>query len=784
MGINGSLGTVLQGVSEQQPRVRLPGQVTAQNNMHSDPVRGLITRPPAIETGELGTDATPLKFDTIEIEGVKYIVGFRSGVLRVWTTAGSEFTVNIQDGDATNYVGDTLRFHVYDDTIYVSNPDVVVDEDSTVDTSDVMLRQGLVQCLGGSFGRNMRIKITYEDATVASGFYNLPDTDPDKVNGEDIMGELINTAPGALTTDGDLKGTTTLTLKNNVLLVTDTDFEFKITTEDGDDDKVLRSHTTLAKKIEDLVKWAPHGTLVKVEGEDKAADDFYMRFEVEEEETVGAGFGVKGLWREGVNAEEPLSLDFTTMPHVLFLSEGEFYFQRNLWESRRAGDQDSNPHPSFVGQAVADIGGFQSRLTFNAGANFVGSRTNFPFDFYAKSVVVESDSDPIDFASTTEKETKLKFQVPFDRDLLLTSKTHQFIVSGLTPLTPSNAAMVQTTDFEMAGEARPSSTGRTILFPYTIGTHAGLKEFFASDEIASNGADNLTQGITKYIDGEIIQIETSTNFEMTLIRTDHAASSKVMWVYKYLWDESEVKKVQSSWSKWSFPHDVVGMYWEGSKATVILLDGTNYILTTVDMDFDTHAVGYLPTLDRQTDEVADGSFQVSLAYDNAEFVQHTGCVMPGSRATETTKTGSGPYTYTFDSITVPSGATVIAGLPYVSDVTPTMPFTKTRDGKSKRLEAIIVTKFAVAFENSGYITATRTSKYRATDQVIDNNKFIETDDPDDVDQIGIRDGVFKIPHGERSDWSSLKLEALDIRPMTIMEIDWWGQRFTRGKRVT
>ena len=67
MGINGSLGTVLQGVSQQQPRVRLPGQVTEQINIHSDVVKGAVSRPPVLEIKVIGTEAVAMKFDDIEI---------------------------------------------------------------------------------------------------------------------------------------------------------------------------------------------------------------------------------------------------------------------------------------------------------------------------------------------------------------------------------------------------------------------------------------------------------------------------------------------------------------------------------------------------------------------------------------------------------------------------------------------------------------------------------------------------------------------------------------------
>ncbi len=784
MGINGSLGTVLQGVSQQQPRVRLPGQVTEQINIHSDVVQGAVSRPPVMDIANLGTETTAMEFDDIEIDGVVYIVGFHAGELRVWDTEGTEFTLVNQDADAIAYIGTAMGFHVYDDTIYVTNRDVTVLADGTIDTSDVMLGQGLVQCLGGSFGRDYKITITYSDGFTASGTRTIPDNDPDFVNGGNIMSFLIDDATLGFDRPANLKGTTTVTLIDNVMLVTDSAFTFTLTVSDGDDGTVLRQHVKVAAKIEDLTQWAPHGTLVKVEGEDVAADDFWMRFEVEDETTVGDGFGENGLWRESVDYEEPRSLDFTTMPHIIFKNGDTFYFERNLWESRRAGNQESNDHPSFVGHKITDIGGFQSRLMFTAGPNNIGSRTNFPADFYAKSVFREVDSDPVDFNSTTESEVDLRFMVPFDRDMLLMSDKHQFIVSGLGPLIPETASMVQTTDFEMAGAARPSSTGRTILFPYTIGAHAGLKEFFASDEIATNGADNLTKLVTKYIQGSIIQIATSTNFGVTMIRTDSAAAAHKLWVYKYLWDDSEVKKIQSAWSKWEFPLDVHGMFWVGSEIFVIMRDGNDYILGSMDLDFAPHDVGFLPTLDRQTDEVADGSSEVTLEYADAVFVQHTGCSDPGTRATPTSVTGSGPYTYAFDTTTVPAAATVVAGLIYTSSITPTMPFRKARDGKTKRLDAVVVTSFHVAYEDSGFITATRSSRYRSVDQVLDNRVVIEADDPEDLLQIGIRSGTFEIPWGERSDWSALTLAAADIRPIQLLEIDWPGQSFTRGQRVS
>ncbi len=915
--------------------------------MMSDVVRGLITRPPVVDVADLTGSATVLKFDDIEIDGVKYLVGFREGVLKVWDTAGNTFVVNNFDiavtiasggtftessknlnktaafasytwasGDriyitggtavvagsyevasktdddnivlvlditsdasdptdvtaedaTTLYLGDNMQFSVYDDTIYCTNTDKVVAEDDAIDSSDYLENQCMIQCLGGSFGRDMTIELIYtgvieQDFTnatftnstknlnktgafasyvwasgdrimitagtactfgsyeiasrtdddnivlvldittdasspinVAADYFrkclhNVPDgPDPDKVNADYIMTQLTDgMGTGAPignnnTITGTLVPSTIITKFRNVMWIFDDTERFALTVTDGDDGKVLRSHINTAKDIEQLVRFAPEGVLVKVDGEDEeSADDFWMRFDVEDETTIGNGFGTEGTWRESVNAFEATSLDFRTMPHILFELGGEFFFERNLWQERRVGDSDSNPHPSFVGETISDVGGFQSRIMFTAGANVIASRTNIPSDFYIKSIVASADSDPLDFASTTESEVALKWMVPFDRDMLVMSEKHQFIISGTTALTPDNAAMVLTTDFEMAGQSRPSSTGRTILFPYQIGVHGGLKEFFSSDEIATNGADNITETLSHYLHGDITQIATSTNFNTALIRTDSglhhdgADVAATIYVYKYLWEG--IEKKQSSMSRWTLPLDVKYAFWDNETIFVIMRDGNDYVLGSLDMDYATHAIGFTPTLDLQEDLTANGSFEVTYPFTGATFVAHTDCTNPGAQVTEASESGSGPYTYTFAEADVPSGAVVVAGLPYDSFVIPTMPFIRDRNGTPVVDTRLVVTDFTVVYELSGTINSLMTSKYRA-DKTHSNIKAITVGDVEDVDQIGIRSGDFTIPWGEQSEWSTLRLTATGIRPMAILEIEWRGQPFKRGK---
>jgi hypothetical protein len=112
-----------------------------------------------------------------------------------------------------------------------------------------------------------------------------------------------------------------------------------------------------------------------------------------------------------------------------------------------------------------------------------------------------------------------------------------------------------------------------------------------------------------------------------------------------------------------------------------------------------------------------------------------------------------------------------------------MPFIRDRDGAAIKNANIVVTEFNAYYEESGYINSTLESKYRAVPRSYSNQQIITLNDPDDPDNIGIRSGVFKVPWGERSDWSELTLSTDDVRPMTIIEVEWIGQVLKRGRRL-
>ncbi|MDG1314187.1 MAG: hypothetical protein P8P29_01515, partial [Flavobacteriaceae bacterium] len=805
--VSGTLGSLLQGVSQQPAHIRNDGQVTEQINMVSDVVRGLTSRP-ATELVAYNAGATPaLTFRNVTIGGERFQIGFEAGNLEVIDSLGVSRTVTL-DAGVSAYIGAGMEVYVYDNVTYLLNRDQVVamDASTAAAEAEVVKDEGLVTSLGGEFSHTYTVTLEYSDGTKAVGTYTVPDGTTAGDASQAASTYIVEQLDISLSGHANIKAGTLVTTEGSTLRITGAP-DLKVTTTDGSGGTLLRSQSNVVDSTADLAKFAPHGTLVRVEGGKGDEDDFWMRFEVEGA-TVGASFGSEGTWREWFNPSEPSNFDLATMPHVMVLSGGAFTVSKGNWQGRRVGDSVTNPEPSFVGETIRDINGFQSRLVVIAGPHVVMTRTNIEVDFWKESATLESASDPIDIMSTAETEFALEWIVPFDRDLILFADSSQFIITGSAALTGSNASMVQTTNFEMGNAARPASTGRTLLFPFSNGGFAGVKEFFSSAGTDASDAVSITQVQDEYMRGAVTKLTASTNFSFVLVQTDHVDEQKTLFVHQYYYSGEE--KAQASWSRWDFPYTVVNVFFSGSQLYILMYDATlGYIQTTLDLDIpDNVETGYPVTLDvlgaytaatvsgeyvlpdyvdityAETGIADANSTFIDLPWNDARVVQGTGCTIPGQTANAVvTDLGGGTYRYLLENTSVPDSATVLAGLPYTSAVLPTMPFIRDKTGAAITRSKLVVTEFIAYFEESGYINSTMTSKYRSTPLVYSNAEIVTANDPDDPAGKGIRSGQYKIPWGERSDWSELTISSDDVRPMTIIEVEWIGQVLTRGRRL-
>ena len=788
--VDGSLKSLLQGVSQQPARDRLPGQATLQDNFSSDPITGLTRRPATDLVNKLITSADVRgwhDFDTKD--GQKFIAAFYGNTVKVFDLNGNERTVTI-DSNATAYLATVgeLRASTIENDTYVVNRAKTVTMLPTVREyfNDADRRQAfIVQVLGGQYGRNYTIRINgtqYASITIADGSekWHISQTRT-KWIAEQLFNQLPGTMAGA---------TWHKVIQDDIIVLwTDNGNDYTITVNDDYGNVNIKANGMTVARNEDLPRFAPHNMIVRVAEKTDPETDIWFRFIVDGKEDDWAyntlQFGQQGYWQEAVAPDTTIDFDNSTMPHMLrfYPNDGTFKFMRVDWSERAVGTTTSNPDPSFVDARITDVGTFQGRLVFTSGPNVIMSRTNKEQDFWFGSASAQAQSDPIDVRSKVEAST-MQAIIQHNRDLVIFSNKGQFIIYGRTALTPENAALVLTSAFEAELRAKPVGSGRNVFFATNFGSYTNIREFFVESGTDINDSRAITQHVKKYIEGRVTKLSASSNYDTLLVQTDNDART-IYW-YQYIWTDTE--KVQSSWSKLMFPSGVVYTFFDEEIVYVIQKDGDDYYLTRMSLDVqDSAAMAYHVHLDNRFD-VFDVSRQFVLPYDYLQgqmllAVQSTNCPNPGLLAPIQSIVYDPAYGWVVTLKSDMFGGDIIVGTRYMSRYQPTMPQVKDQDGVKVGTGNLVISKFKTALSKTGEIIGRVLSKYGNGPDVRFNGRIVG----DLNNQVGVQplsDDTFILPYGQKADLAEIEFYTESHLPLTMLDIEWEGQYMKRGKRIS
>jgi hypothetical protein len=301
------------------------------------------------------------------------------------------------------------------------------------------------------------------------------------------------------------------------------------------------------QRFTNLPASAPDGFTVKITGEKGSnTDDYYVRYDTETQ-----------VWRECVRPGLKNHIKNNTMPHVLVReADGTFTFKEAEWNAREAGDEDSNPLPSFIDNTINDIFYHRNRLGFLSGENVILTRSADFFNFWMASAMEVQDTDPIDLAVSDNKIATLYHAVPFDAELILFSKDAQFALRSDNVLTPKDAYLTPpVTHFGCSLKATPVNAGRNIYFLAERSEFSTVREFFvAADNTDSKDAQDITSHVPSYLPNGTYKIAPSSVENILMFLTEGDEES--MYVYKYLFIDSV--RQQASWSRWSLGGTIYG----------------------------------------------------------------------------------------------------------------------------------------------------------------------------------------------------------------------------------
>jgi len=566
---NGNIKNLLQGVSQQPRRDRRPEQNAEQINCYSSIEDGVGKRPggrqdlAGLVIGSFG-NAAKHSYDrgdgseryTMAVGNSGFhVVDVLTGTLRNTSSSPAGAVDYLQDFTASGTdPKDYLRLFTIADTTLLVNTTATPAMENTASRPDW---QAAVHCVAANYGFTYSIRI--DGVTVAS--YTTPSTitvtissttqdisKPVSLKTSDIMTQLWNGGLSAWVTANGV--TASRSFDNSVIVLTKDTGTFNFEVYDANNNNDLKivgdSHTV----YEDLPAKCLPGYKVKITGHDRdEANDYYVEF-IRDDGKTDVG---RGHWKESVGFDVLQSFDEETMPHqIIRESNGDFTLSPNTWVDRKAGDDDSNPVPSFIGKTIKSIGTYQDRLVLISEENAIASVTYDQFNMFSESVIQSSDDDPIDTSSSDNKVTNLEHLLIFNSSLLVFSDKAQFIHPEEKAFTSKLFALSSKSRYSMDIAAPPVASATSVFFPYRFGEFIGVREYKTEALTGTVTAKAVTQHVQKYIPGRCEQIVSSTDYDILVVRSSGDAKS----LHVYEWFDQDATRKQSAWHTWTFRTDI------------------------------------------------------------------------------------------------------------------------------------------------------------------------------------------------------------------------------------
>lgn len=779
--ISGAIPNLINGISQQPASLRLKTQAELQVNGLSTVVDGLRKRPSSEHVARLmGVGAADGAFiHTIRRDENEFyiLVITNDGTIRVFDQFGVERSVSGSTAYFNNVVTaatDITATSVADYTFIVNKNQTIAKGSAT---SAVRPKEAMVYCRQGDYLTDYTIKITDKSTNTTYTYEYTTKDASTSANQEDVKTDKIIDQLLTQMTGTAVNGSTPTALPNyfyrkkigSTIYIRRTDGgDFTIESEDSRGDTFLKSFKGQTRDFTALPPKGEIGFTIKIVGNAKdEEDDYYVSLQDPE----GNG---QYVWRETLAGGINTDFEVGSMPHQLISNaDGSFTFQQAPWEERSAGDDLTNPFPSFTDQKISDIFLYRNRLGFLSGENVIFSEAGEYYNFFAKTVLTLLDTNPIDVAVSNNQVSYLRHAVPFAQSLLLFSDLTQFNVESGETLTPSTISIDVATQFECSLRARPQGSGRFVFFATRKGQWSGIREYFVED--STNNTTNaleVTAHVPRYLSGEITKLCASSNEDTLLALTEDEPNR--LYVYRYFW--SQESKLQSAWSHWEFDGRIINADFNKSDIYIIIERDDGVFLEVINLSRDTSTQetsgNFSIHLDRRFKYGYGGEASMPYIDPNAVFVDKDGKqlnITPNSAEATLLNTELG-LNQDF----------VYCGIPFDFRYRFSEVVIK-EDNEPITIGRLQLRKMAVVFNETGYFEVVVTPEHRDpsifdfTARYIGSNKNI-------IGKVPIESGTLQIPVLGKSNGISVEIRSSSHLPVTLQSAEWEGYYTLRSTR--
>ncbi|TCV62306.1 phage tail protein [Neorhizobium sp. S3-V5DH] len=822
--ISGAIPNFANGISQQAMALRLATQGDLQVNAYSTIIEGNKKRPPTEHVAALGDtliNGAPLFTHLIQRDTTEqyWVFATRYGI-RVFDINGVEKTVNAPNGwgylnHSASLTTAPFRACTVADYTFIVNQTKATAMDATV-TPDFK-SDAIFNIQAGNYGRTYEIKID----GVVKARYRTPDGDSaaqsPAVDVSYIAERLLNgkTITLETTVNGQSNGNWTwkatdtnlaangitpangwtTSVMGGVIYVRKNDgTTFKATLDDGYNGNASKLIQREVQDFSSLPQRCVNGAAVEITGTPgNDFDNYYVRYDTKDDDSPA------GVWKEVPMPGIKTSFNASTMPHVLVReANGTFTFKPPDWNLRKAGDDDTCPVPSFVGKKVNEVFFFKNRIGYLSGESVIMSRAGSYFDFWRATATSLLDDDPIDVAGVGAEVAILHYaEAQFDR-LVIFSDRRQYILMGNELLTQKTVSIRPSTAYPSAPQVAPVSSGRSLFFAMDRGLYTMIREYIMDADSAQADADDVTSHVPQYIPGKPTLMAAAPQEDLLAVYSPKDAAS--LYVYKYYWNGED--KLQSSWSKWSFPGVTKVLNFKFIDSTLLMVLDRGGSVFFEKMDVQPGAVDengeFVVNLDRRvlvssktgrTYDPFDDKTVVPVPFDPSE-VEYV-CVTAGKTSGSTKNHGIKVQIAEVgvDTVTLYGDMrkeNLFFGIDYTMRYRLSTIFIRQQSqsgGTSAITEGRLqLIKLMLQYSKSTFIRVDVTPLGRSTRTYIHNGRLMG--DPENkVDVATLRDGTFGVPILAQNNRVDIEIINDSYLPSSVLSAEWTGEYVQRTRRT-
>jgi len=314
--------------------------------------------------------------------------------------------------------------------------------------------------------------------------------------------------------------------------------------------ELLNVLTDSVKDIADLPNVCKHGYVVKVANSDAEEDDYYVKFFGHNDRDG------EGIWEECAKPGTNIEIDPGTMPlQLVRQANGTFTLSTVTWDNAQVGDTSidgTNPQPSFIGNTINKMMFFRNRLVLLSDENVIMSRPGDFYNFWVKSAIQFTATDPIDISCSSEYPAIIYDGIQVNTGLVLFTKNQQFMLTTDSDiLSPLTAKINFISAYNFNHKTNPFSLGTTIGFIDNVGQHSRLMEMARVLREGEPDVIEQSKVVSELLDKDLNIVSSSKENGLLAFSEKDKTT---LYCYKFF--NTSDKRAHQAWFTWTFPWDI------------------------------------------------------------------------------------------------------------------------------------------------------------------------------------------------------------------------------------